>query len=147
MIGQTRTTSLDAILKLRDTKILGARQLEAWSVLFEKGPMTANEMEQAAGIFGRGLHKRLSELKSLGLVKEKEVRHCRVTRCSAIVWQATQPDPSRRIERPKKPRQFVVGIDEKGEPVIVLRDGCAILYPDLEQIRVREIIQSKGVKP
>jgi hypothetical protein len=139
--GNHRQTIQDAILRLRDTRILGTRQLEAWSLLFNQGPMTASELERAAGLLGRGLHKRLSELKGLGLVSEKEVRHCRITGRNSIVWEAVQPDPDRRYAR-RQIREFWL-VREKGSPELSPRvygyRPARIDEQDYEIIHVREV--------
>jgi len=69
--------------------VITERQALAWVTLHRDGPMTGRELDEAAG--ARGLWKRLSELKSLGLVEELTPRLCRVSHRGALVWRACMP--------------------------------------------------------
>ena len=97
----SRTTSLEAYADLVAGGVITERQALAWVTLHRDGPMTGRELDDAAG--ARGLWKRLSELKSLGLVEELAPRLCRVTRRAALVWRACSPvatvEPTSTAER------------------------------------------------
>lgn len=86
-----RPTSIESFNAMKTAGVMSEKQTLAWETLDHWGPMTAKELEVQAG--SSGLWKRLSELKSRGLVKEFEVRMCRVTKYKAIAWQASHGGP------------------------------------------------------
>ena len=111
-----RQTSLEAILRLRDSRVLGHMQMKAWEALELSGPLTAAELVRATSTIG--IHKRLSELKRMGLVSEQPPRICKVTGRRAIAWSALPYDPAMSYER-DKPRVFWVAF--QGDDTIF---GC-----------------------
>jgi hypothetical protein len=101
-----RDTSVEAWRYIQDSGVLSKRRLEAYSALFQYGPRTAGELETLCE--HRGMWKRLSELRDLGVVKECGKRPCRVTDRNAIVWDVTSAMPQAlRIKRPKRNSRHV----------------------------------------
>lgn len=90
-----RKTSLAALKKLKATRSLGKLYTLTLDTLAAKGPLTGQELDRAAK--HKGLWKRLSELKAMGLIEEVEVRECKVTGRKALTWEV--PD---YFSKPKK---------------------------------------------
>lgn len=66
---------------------LGDDQFEAYTAVFYHGPGTAKEIRKhVQSCYRDGFHKRLSELRRKGHIKETGVRKCKVTGRAAIVW-------------------------------------------------------------
>lgn len=99
-----RQTSLAAYITIRDSGILSQRRWEAYSALYQHGPVTANELCQKAGV--TGLWKRLSELKQLDLVKEVGQSTCSITGMTATLWDVTDNVPA-SFTRPKSRIQIL----------------------------------------
>lgn len=97
----TTQTSLDAYAHLIAAGILAERQVEAWIGLEQWGPMTGRELDEQLG--KRGLYKRLSELKALGLVRERTVRLCRISHRAAIVWEHVKAEPGVKPAKTTRP--------------------------------------------
>lgn len=113
----SRTTSLEAYADLIAGGVITERQALAWVTLHRDGPMTGRELDEAAG--ARGLWKRLSELKSLGLVEELAPRLCRVSHRAALVWRACTPSiPVVPFAEGERRRTFYVTL-RAGEPAYV----------------------------
>ena len=97
----TRSTSREALAYIESSGILGKRRTQAYRFLFDHGPMTANELSQHAGNLS-GLWKRLSELRSMGMVREMGERKCAITGRQAILWDVTEKLPAGSYSAPTK---------------------------------------------
>ncbi len=96
-----RQTSIEAYQTIRESGLLSRRRLEAYDILFNHGPMTAQELDRKAGSVG--LWKRLSELEAVGVVATVGERDCKVTNMNAILWDVTDKLPI-KFEKPKRVR-------------------------------------------
>ena len=65
---------------------LNERQRQAYETLKNGGPMTGQELSEAAGV--PGLWKRISELKKLALVVSQGKSRCTVTGKNSVSWSA-----------------------------------------------------------
>ena len=79
-----RATSLEAYKDIVNSGVLGKRQVEAYEVLYDHGPLTAGELVDESGV--SGLWKRLSELRDMGIIEEVGKRKCRITGAVCIEW-------------------------------------------------------------
>jgi hypothetical protein len=123
------------------TGLLGERQLEAWQALHSWGPMTGRELDDQTG--QRGLWRRLSELKALGLVKERTVRTCRIGKRAAIVWEAvmaTPVDPANRA----RPSTFWLAVTAMGE--VVAANGGREFVEKVARQRGAELVKVRELK-
>lgn len=100
---RVRQTSHLAYSTIKNNGLLSKRRWEAYSALYEHGPITANELCQKAGV--TGLWKRLSELKQAGLAKEVGQATCAVTGMTATLWDVTDHVPTDYV-RPKSNLQL-----------------------------------------
>jgi len=108
----TRTTSIEAYRLIRDRGLLSRARLEVLEVLASCGPSTGAEIDERlreGGGRGHG-HKRLPELRRLGVVREAGTRECSVSGHRSIVWEATgrlpeEPDPVTSVKR-REPEQM-----------------------------------------
>ncbi len=82
-----RETSRTAWEEYQDSEARGKAIKTAISTLVKNGPMTGQEMSNAAG--HPGLWKRLSEMERMGFVETKGKRRCGVTHKTAMVWALT----------------------------------------------------------
>lgn len=136
-----KPTSMEARARLVTSGLLSDRQFLAWLTLDAKGPMTAQEIDKAAKT--RGLWKRLSELRSLGLAVELPARPCRITKRLAVVWQATQPNGYPKPK--KKPREFFAVMESPSFGFIARnREALGIeAKKGLAVFSVREVLRKK----
>lgn len=103
-MSYVRRTSRDTYNHVMASGIVGKRRKEAYALLYEHGPMTAQELQLIATT--PGLCKRLSELRDMGLVLEQGERPCAVTTRNAIVWDVTNALPTGPYVRPAKPNSI-----------------------------------------
>jgi predicted ArsR family transcriptional regulator len=92
-----RETSLEAYSYILRTGILGERRTQVYRVLWDHGPMTAQELTRKCGI--PGLWKRFSELEGMGVVRQVRTRPCGVTGRKAIEWDVTAKVPRYPYDR------------------------------------------------
>lgn len=93
-----RRTSKEAFERIRSGGLLPKRRWRVYEYLFDHGPLTAMEVEDAFVRLGRvreGRHvnKRLPELRDQGVVAEVGERKCRVSGENAILWDVTENLP------------------------------------------------------
>lgn len=109
-----RTTSIKAYNHIRDEGLLGAKQQKVYACLFWTGPLTGRELNKELSLFDQssaGYHKRLSELETMGVVREVGKRECNITGREVILWDVTDRIPSdpRRTD-PEHPKPSPDGI-------------------------------------
>lgn len=91
-----RQTSIDAWEDIKASGVLGLEQLRAYECLFRHGPLTGREIDDRLGV---DMHKRLSELERLGVVKCNGKRECRVTGRQVHEWDVTPYRATRIAKR------------------------------------------------
>jgi hypothetical protein len=101
-----RWTSEEAYRQIRDEGLLSKTRFLVYEYLRFNGPATGQEINDClSGTSGgvKGYHKRLSELRDLGVVEEYAIRKCRVTGRQAIAWRVTDAIPNIEKTRRAKP--------------------------------------------
>lgn len=99
-----RRTSREAYHEIADRGLLSAARWKVYNWLYHDGPLTGSELNGRALDSGTpGLHKRLSELKDLGVVCEVRERKCKVTGRTAIEWDVTEHLPKTAGKRYHRP--------------------------------------------
>jgi hypothetical protein len=94
-----RETSAAAYKALVEDGALGRMQRRVYAVLYDAGPMTANEINRAClqeGEVAPSYHKRLSELERLGVVRRVGIRKCNVSGNDCDAWDVTSSLPTAR---------------------------------------------------
>lgn len=117
-----RETSKDSYKQITNDGLLGGKQLEIYSYLYEHGPLTGNEifkgLKSISWINQANIPARLFELKQFGVVKETGKRLCNVTGKKVLEFDVTTelPDKSNlsinnkeRINRLEKAFKMVKG--------------------------------------
>lgn len=109
----TRETSIQAYNQIKDEGLLSALRFQVYESLIENGSMTAQEswhyLRDKAARRGEarinGITPRFSELRELGVVYEKTVRPCKITKRNAIEWEVTDQLPVKKeaIKKEKCP--------------------------------------------
>lgn len=98
-----RTTSIESYNKIREGSLLSERRLQVYEVLFEHGPMTANELFRIlmgkTTITQSNIHARLNEMREMGCVREIGKRECSVTNNKVILWDVTDSLPEKLKEK------------------------------------------------
>lgn len=96
-----RHTSLEVYEKVKASGLLSRMRMLVFEILCRhsyvynsEAGLTANEMQHAAELVyhaknGRHLHKRLSELERMGMVKTTGTRQCRRTGNTSLIWSIT----------------------------------------------------------
>lgn len=109
----TRTTSKISYIQLLESGELGYLHKEVIRAL-RTGPKTANEICRSANHMG--LWRRCSELREMGVIKERGVKECHITGRVCIVWELTGESPKKQ----KAKSQETIKILQKR--IMVLRD-------------------------
>ena len=106
-----RSTSLEAYRQIEADGTLSAVRWAAYACLYEKGPLTGAELDDALkDTGGRGhYHKRLPELRDRGVVAEVGKRSCRITGHEAIEWDVTDNLPNELSKKAPKPNKVELG--------------------------------------
>ncbi len=94
----TRKTSAQAYRAIVEEGVVGRMQKRVYSVVYNQGPMTANEINQAClqeGEVAPSYHKRLSELERMGVVQRVGVRACKVSGRECEAWDVTDSMPAK----------------------------------------------------
>lgn len=100
-----RQTSIQTYHQIKSEGLLSKMRLRAYEILFEYGAMTACEVEsKEKELFNTkrpssNLHKRVSELRDLGVAYERCERICSISGRLAIEWDLNDGLP---VKMPKK---------------------------------------------
>lgn len=98
----TRQTSIDVYREIEAEGLLSKRRWEAYSTLFNHGPITAMETaRKIPGTLDHSISPRFAELKRMGLIREVGERACRITGRNCIIWDVTNNLPI-KFEKPKR---------------------------------------------
>lgn len=92
-----RMTSKQAYRQIKAEGLLGRMQFKVYRTLHKRGPMTGNELNHR--LLCMSAHKRLSELKRLGVIEELCVRKDRYSGRSALVWRVVRDVVPKRSKR------------------------------------------------
>lgn len=117
MSDKVRATSVLAYNEIKDRGLLSHLRWKVYDCVFRLGPITSAEVDdqlKAPGQLRPGFHKRLSELRSLGVVRETGDRRCRVTGRRAVQWIATGRLPESNEDPPPAPRPTAAEFGEAG---------------------------------
>jgi hypothetical protein len=102
-----RSTSIDAFQRIKTEGLLSKMRWLVYECLFQYGPLTGAELDERlrGKKGGRGhYHKRLSELKRQGLVREMlKKRECSVTGRLVYAWDVTANMPKEHRDVVRKP--------------------------------------------
>lgn len=104
----TRRTSAIAYNTIKENGILSKRRWQVYDVLFNNGPLTANQM---INLFTQqykhyhltntgSLATRLSEMRHMGAVYEVDEIDCPISSHKVILWDVTDAIPT-KLKRPK----------------------------------------------
>lgn len=99
-----RATSVEAYHQIIEEGLLTATKARVYEHLYVSGPLTARELTlrmARAGENATSYHKRLSELRDVGVVAEVGIRTCAVTKRRAITWDVTASLPGKPVARPE----------------------------------------------
>jgi hypothetical protein len=88
-MSAVRKTSIEVYHKIKAEGLLSKMRFAVYEELFLRGPMTGKELDKALGT--DSAHKRLSELKALGVVEDSEprTRSCEVSGENVVEWDVT----------------------------------------------------------
>jgi hypothetical protein len=106
MDKEIRQTSIDAYHQVVESGYLGVMQMKAYDGLHQLGTATSHELDAFLSKPGEtrpGYHKRLSELKRMGLVSDTTRRICRITKREAIEWRLTDRVPTGKLKNVRMP--------------------------------------------
>lgn len=96
-----RQTSIDVYTKIKSEGLLSRMRWLAYEALYLNGPLTGKELDQLLGT--DSAHKRLSELKTLGVIDDsgERIRACRISGENVIEWDVTTNLPIKGESAPK----------------------------------------------
>ncbi len=100
-----RRTSIEAYHAIKEGGLLSYRRMQIYEVLYEHGPLTANEIFRMiigkSSINQANVPARLNEMREMGCVEELGEKQCSVTNNNVILWDVTGRIPI-RIEKKKR---------------------------------------------
>jgi len=107
-----RQTSIETYRKIESDGLLSKRRFEVYSMLFDSGPLTANEIvrhskQHYPNTNPSSFHARLSELKRLGVAVEVGTKQDPVSGNRCYIWDVTDKLPikiEREFKLPKHPK-------------------------------------------
>lgn len=98
-----RDTSVKAFKKINASGLLRKMQLEAYNILYNHGPLTANEVYRLSGHSSNSerhsFPQRIGELTVKGVVTEVGEKRCEITNRKVIVYDVTSKLP---LDLPKR---------------------------------------------
>lgn len=103
--------------------LLSQRRMDTYAVIHQHGPMTASEaldtLVRANGSRSRTdsqIRARCFELREMGVIKENQIRYCKITGREVIEWEVTnllpKPLPAKTSE-PERLRNLVLRMTNK----------------------------------
>ena len=120
----TRLTSIGTYNDIKANGLLSKRRWEVYDVLYNMGPMTANEMVRYfQGVYpdrnSSGWNGRFSELERLGVVTNIGTRIDEISGHECILWDVTDKLPTKPEKKPKRPskKELIQKIEELGHAV------------------------------
>ena len=134
-----RQTSAEAYRRIMESGRLSASKKAVYKYLFEHGPATRNELDQALGeghpnpTFSR----RLTELEAMGVVARVGQRRCLVTDFKSDLWDVTDRPPAALARKPpmrKRAMQLISAVRAE------VHNPRAEVFPANALERVRELV-------
>lgn len=114
-----RGTSIRTYQEIRDRGLLSEKRLQIYSILFEKGPLTYNEifkiLQGYSPIASANIGARLNEMREMGCVVECGERICSVTGMNVILWDVTEKLPKDYQKPPTKTEQIRALCEQLGK--------------------------------
>lgn len=102
-VAAVRSTSLLIYEEIMASGLLTFQKALVYRQVFLHGPLTGREVTKMLaepGETATSYHKRLSELRDLGVIKESPARICAVSGNLALTWEVTGALPVKRGRRP-----------------------------------------------
>tara|TARA_R100000544_G_C2222939_1_gene58703 strand:+ start:1042 stop:1464 length:423 start_codon:yes stop_codon:yes gene_type:complete len=107
----TRQTSIDCFNQIKKEGLLSKMRFHVYESIFLKSKQTAGELSEFLNLTGikirhGSVNGRLTELRDLGVIYEKDVRACKVTGRNVIEWDLTDrlPITVKNTKKTKKQR-------------------------------------------
>ena len=135
-----RRTSREAYDAIHEDQLLSSVRARVYYRLYHNGPLTGAELNDLISTrtgVTPGFHKRLSELKDLGVVYEVEERECTVTGRKAIAWDVTEHLPKKNGKRYQRPTAAEI---TKALPTFEHWERCATLRGETNNNAVERVI-------
>lgn len=88
----TRQTSIDCYNEIKSNQLLSKKRLEVYEAILKTAPCTSGEAFATMTTKENQISQsraRFTELRELGVIYEKDVRKCRITRRNVIEWDLT----------------------------------------------------------
>lgn len=138
-----RNTSIEVYNEIKENGLLGGLQFEVYNVLFQKGPLTQNELHRHyfANTQPRNIQPRVSELVNMGAVETVGERPCSITGRICLAWDVTKNIPI----RPPKKKSLALIIAELREQIV--QKDVTIRRLELKIEQALAVIKSTGQLP
>lgn len=107
-----RQTSIEVYNTIKNNGLLSKLRFETYKLLYEYGPMSANELfHKAKEVYNNAnlrdtYHQRLSELKEQNVCIEVDKRDCKITGREVLIWDVTNNLPT-KFSRSKSKDQII----------------------------------------
>jgi len=134
-----KTTSREAYERIKENGQLSKMRMKTYKLLRYYGPLTGQEVDaKGSGTQQQSLHKRLSELETLGLAEVVGTRRCRVTGHNADEWDITDHYPDSFVLEKKATRAELVGLLREAQDL--LGDGSPPLFVQELKKRIKDVL-------
>lgn len=107
-----RQTSIEAYRKIKEEGLLSKARLDVYKALYECGPATAMEIfnfmaQRRGNKVAANVYARLSELRSVGVVRELGTVNCSTTKMNVIQWDVTNKLPIKLDKKKHKQKCLI----------------------------------------
>lgn len=106
-----RDTSIQVYYRIKEDGTLSKRRWEVYDIVFNHGPLTANEIFQYTKLsnltgYRHNVHSRLCELREMGVLQELGTKECSISGETVILWDVTSNYP-KKLEKKKSAKQII----------------------------------------
>lgn len=142
-----RETSLKAYRAILNSGLLSKMRMVVYKWLYHHGPATAGVVESEMG--SKDAHKRLSELRDRGVVKELGATNCPISGKEVILWDVTSKLP-RKLKKHRVVK-YTIQVEYKvGEDPWGIKDAIedwirsSKVFSDAESTTVKRTVTGKS---
>ena len=128
----TRLTSSEVWKQIQEEGLLTHMQQRAFAVIDSHGPITGSELNDITG--SKNMHKRISELSAVGVIRQAGRKMCSQTKRSVMAWEASGAMPHETLK--------AVGTDMRKKKIARLQSELEESHKVIKQLRA--VIEEKN---
>jgi len=116
---RVRQSSKDAWKKIKENGLLSWTRWKVYHLLYMNGPLTGREINDIHKT--NSGHKRLSELRNLGVVQEAGKKICSITGMNVIAWDVTDRLPIALPDKDKPIMTYTIEVFPDGNSKVKIK--------------------------